>query len=500
MRKFYISKSDLNHLKQLAGQTAIYGLGTIVPRLFNFLLMTPFYTRIFQKGEYGVVTELYAYTALLIVLLTYGMETTFFRFSEKENKENVLSTSFISLLFTSIPFMILVMVFATPIANMIEHSANVEYVIYFGIIIGLDALTAIPFARLRQQNKAFRFAIIKIINVSIQVGLNLFFLWLCPVLIKQNPDSVLTLVYSPDVGVGYAFISNLVASIVTLLLLIPDILNIRFKFDKALFKQMLNYTFPILIVGLLGMFNEVSDKIFLKYLWPEKSKAMEIVGIYGANFKLAVLLTIFTQMFRYAAEPFFFAKEKEKNSGEMYADVMKFFIIFGLLIFLGVTLYIDFAKYFIDEPYWEGLHIVPIVLMAKLFFGITINLSIWYKLTDMTRFGAYMNLIGTAIIIVVNVLFISVIGYLASAWAQFICYAVIMIISYFLGQKYYKIKYDLISILGYFILAVAIYIVSRYIKIDDLPLKTGINTMLILLFVIIVFLKEKLAFRKIAKP
>lgn len=485
----------MNYLKQLAGQTAIYGMGTIVPRLLNFLLMTPFYTRVFAKGEFGVVTELYAYSSLLIVLLTYGMETTFFRYSEKSgNKERVFSTTFISLLISSLIFIFLVLVFANPIAEMIKHSDNIEYVIYFGLIIGLEAIMAIPFARLRQQNKALKFTIIKLINVSIQIGLNLFFLLWCPVIVAQNPDSFVTLFYNPEVGVGYAFISNLVASMITVLLLVPDTIKIKFIFDTTLFRQMLNYAFPILIVGLLGMFNEVSDKIFLKYLWPDQSKAMEIVGVYGANFKLAVLLTIFTQMFRYAAEPFFFSKAKDKNSKNMYANVMKYFVIFGLLIFLGVTLYIDFAKYFIDEPYWEGLHIVPIILMAKLFFGITVNLSIWYKLSDMTRFGAYMNLIGTIIIILVNVFFIQVIGYLASAWAQFICYATIMVISYFLGQKYYKIKYDLITIFGYFSLAVIIYYVSSLMEIEGLFLKTIVNTAFIMGFIIVVYIKERKAF------
>lgn len=490
----------MNYLKQLAGQTAIYGLGTIVPRLLNFLLMTPFYTRVFVKGEYGVISELYTYSALLIVLLTYGMETTFFRFSEKEeNKESVFSTSLIAVLFPALLFIVLVVLFATPIAGIIQYSANVEYVIYFALIIGIEAIIAIPFARLRQKNKALRFTIIKFINVGLQIGLNLFFLLVCPLLVQQNPDSIVNIVYSPDIGVGYAFISNLIASIITVALLLPDLMKVSLRFDIGLYRKMFRYAFPILIVGLLGMFNEVSHALFLKYLWPDQSKAMEVVGIYSANFKLAVLLTIFTQMFRYAAEPFFFAKAKEKNSKKMYADVMKYFVIFGLLIFLGVTLYLDFAKYFIDKPYWEGLHIVPIILMAKLFFGITINLSLWYKLTDMTRFGAYMNLVGTIIIIVVNVIFIQVIGYLASAWAQFICYGSIMVISYFLGQKYFKVKYDLKTIFIYFFLAILIYYVSNLIPVKGLVLKSAVNTVLILSFVIIVYLRERKGFLEIAK-
>ncbi len=485
----------MNYIKQLAGQTAVYGLGTIVPRLLNFLLMTPFYTRIFQKGEYGVVTELYAYSAILLVMLTYGMETTFFRFSEKEkDKGSVYSTSFISLLITSLSFIVIILLFSHPIAELIRHSSHHEYIIFFGLIIGIDAFTAIPFARLRQQNRAFRFAMIKIVNVIVQIGLNLFFLWICPMVAESDPSSPLLVFYSPDIGVGYAFISNLGASIITLFLLIPDIFKIKLRFDKALFKRMLNYAFPILIVGLLGMFNDVSDKIFLKYLWPNQEEALQIVGIYGANFKLAVLLTIFTQMFRYAAEPFFFAKAKDKNSKQIYADVMKYFVIFELLIFLGVTLYIDFAKYFIDEKFWEGLKIVPVILLAKVFFGITINLSIWYKLTDKTRYGAYINLVGTIVIILFNVMLIPVFGYMASAWGQFASYFAIMVFSFFLGRKYFRVDYDLKRIFAYTAFAVLLFFFNDYLSIFDIILQTIVSTLLIFLFAGVIYFKERAGF------
>ncbi len=485
----------LNYLKQLAGQTAVYGLGTIIPRLMNFLLMTPFYTRVFQKGEYGVVTELYAYAALLLVLLSYGMETTFFRYSEKEkNKDVVYSTSFISLLVTSLGFIALIFLFSHPLAELIRHSSHHEYIIYFGLIIGIDSITAIPFARMRQQNKAFRFAIIKIINVLVLIGANMFFLWICPMIAEHNPSSSLLIFYSPEIGVGYAFISNLIASIVTLILLIPDIFKIKLRFDKTLLRRMLNYAFPILIVGLLGMFNDVSDKIFLKYFWPDRDEALQIVGIYGANFKLAVLLTIFTQMFRYAAEPFFFAKAKDKDSKQIYANVMKYFVIFELLIFLGVTLYIDFAKYFIDEKFWEGLSIVPIILFAKIFFGITINLSIWYKLTDKTKYGAYINIVGVVIIILFNVLLIPVWGYMASAWGQFACYFSIMVLSFLLGRKHFRVDYDVKRIFFYTVFAILLFFVNDYLAISDLIQQTIFSTFLILLFVGVVYFRERGAF------
>ena len=281
----------MNPLKQLAGQTAVYGMGTIVPRLLNFLLLTPFYTRVFVKGEYGTVTELYAYVAFLMVLLTYGMETAYFRFVENaKNKDKVYTTALTSLFTTSTLFVILVVIFAQPLADIIRYSANVEYIIYFAFIIGIEAFTSIPFARLRQLQKPGRFAFIKIVNVLVNIFLNFFFLWLCPYLLKSNPDSIVGLVYSENIGVGYAFISNLVATVVTLLLLIPDIIKTKIQFDSALLRSMLTYSLPLLVVGLAGMVNEVSDKIFLKYLWPDRATALDQVGIYGACFRLAVLM------------------------------------------------------------------------------------------------------------------------------------------------------------------------------------------------------------------
>lgn len=482
----------MNPLKQLAGQTAVYGLGTIVPRLLNFLLLTPFYTRVFVKGEYGMVTELYAYVAFLMVLLTYGMETAYFRFVENaKNKDKVYTTALTSLFITSTLFVILVIIFAQPLADIIRYSSNVEYIIYFALIIGIEAFTSIPFARLRQQKKPGRFAFIKIVNVLVNISLNFFFLWLCPVLLKNNPDSIVGLIYSENIGVGYAFISNLVATIVTLLLLIPDIFKTRIQFDAALLRNMLVYSLPLLVVGLAGMVNEVSDKIFLKYLWPDPETALDQVGIYGACFRLAVLMTLFTQMFRYAAEPFFFAQAKEKNSKVVYADVMKYFIIFGLIIFLTVMLYIDIFKYFIGSNFHEGLFIVPIVLFANLFLGVFYNLSVWYKLNNLTRFGAAIAIVGAIITIVLNIILIPKIGYLGSAWAHFACYFVMMIISYFWGKKYFPINYDLKRILLYTILALVLYAVSHYVKPQEFILQLLVNSVLLIIFLATVYKFEK---------
>lgn len=482
----------MNPLKQLAGQTAVYGMGTIVPRLLNFLLLTPFYTRVFVKGEYGTVTELYAYVAFLMVLLTYGMETAYFRFVENaKNKDKVYTTALTSLFTTSTLFVILVVIFAQPLADIIRYSANVEYIIYFAFIIGIEAFTSIPFARLRQLQKPGRFAFIKIVNVLVNIFLNFFFLWLCPYLLKSNPDSIVGLVYSENIGVGYAFISNLVATVVTLLLLIPDIIKTKIQFDSALLRSMLTYSLPLLVVGLAGMVNEVSDKIFLKYLWPDRATALDQVGIYGACFRLAVLMTLFTQMFRYAAEPFFFAQAKEKNSKTVYADVMKYFIIFGLIIFLVVMLYIDIFKYFIGSGFHEGLFIVPIVLFANLFLGIFYNLSVWYKLTNLTRYGAVIAICGAAITIVLNIVLIPKIGYLGSAWAHFTCYLVMVVISYFWGKKYFPINYDLKRIFLYVLLALVLYTISNYIKPEQFIMQLLVNTALLTIFLATVYRFEK---------
>ena len=489
----------MNPLKKLAGQTLVYGMGTIVPRLMNYFLLTPFYTRVFMQGEYGVITELYAYMAFLLVLLTYGMETTYFRFAEKEPEpKKVFAASLFSVFSTSLLFFLVVWIFAQPIAGAIHYTDHKEYIIWFCLIVALDAFTAIPFAHLRQKNKALRFSIIKVINVLVNIGLNFFFLWLAPRILIHNPDSWVRAVYDPDIGVGYAFISNLVSSLVTLLLLLPDIFSIRFKVDLSLLRRMLVYTFPLLVVGLAGMVNEVADKIIFKYLLivpagvpnPE-TYAMSQLGIYGAAYKLSVLMTLFIQMFRYAAEPFFFAQVKEKNAKQVYADVMKYFILFGLFLFLGVTMFVDVVKYFIGPRYWEGLYVLPIVLLANLLLGITYNLSIWYKLNDMTRFGAYIGLSGAAVTIIMNVLLVPRFSYLGAAWGHLSAYVVMVVLSFIWGQKYYRINYQRRRIGFYTLVALGLFLISYFLPFEQRWLSLGINSILMMIFLVIVFFRER---------
>ena len=504
----------MNHIKQLAGQTAIYGLSSIVGRVLSYLLV-PIYTRVFLTSEYGTVNEMYAYVSLLIVVLTYGFETGFFRFSQSETDKNkVYSTSLISLLSTSALFVLFAILFAQPVADVLRYPNNREYVIWFALIIALDAISAIPFARLRAQNKAKRFAVIKIINIISNVLLNLFFILLCPYMLKHSimPDFV-DMVYKGKIGVGYVFIANLISSAITIILLLPDMLKINYKFDFVLWKRMMRYSLPLLVVGLAGIINETMDRVFLKYLLPENI-ALSQVGIYGACYKISIILTLFIQAFRFAADPFFFAKSREKDAKQIYADVMNYFIIICLFIFLAVTLYLDVVKYFVGKDFYStptpisgsgkfiswfvgseitGLQVVPVLLLANMCLGVYYNLSIWYKLTDKTSFGAYISIFGALITTVLNVWWIPIIGYMGSAWATFICYATMMVISFIYGQRHYHVNYNLKKILGYTVLAMIIFFVSKYIYFENSAIRYGFNTFLLLIFTGVIYYYEKAA-------
>ncbi|MCX6258686.1 MAG: oligosaccharide flippase family protein [Bacteroidia bacterium] len=488
-----------NPIKQLAGQTVIYGMSSILGRFLNWLLVT-LYTNIFLPAEYGIVTELYAYVTFLMIVMTYGMETGFFRFADSNEKMNrVYSTTIASLFTSSTIFIVLLWLFSHPIANIIRYPGHPEYVTWLALIVGLDSFTAIPFAKLRQQNRPIRFMVLKLVNIFINIAANLFFLLLCPWILKNHPGSFIHLVYSPSIGVGYIFISNLIASLATLLILAPDIFrNLKLSdTDLKLLKEMLIYSLPLLVAGFAGMINETLDRILLKYLVADPHDAMRQVGIYGANYKLSILLTMFIQAFRYAAEPFFFSHAKEKNSKDIYADVMRYFVIFGLLIFLGVMLYIDVVKYFIGTKYHEGLKVVPILLLANLCLGIYYNLAIWYKLNNMTKFGAYIAIFGAAITIVANILLIPVLGYVGSAWATFICYFLMMVVSYIYGRKYFPIDYKLKTIGEYFFTAMCIFVASILSRHAPGHINLAINSLLMAGFVYQIVKNEKPGWLKI---
>jgi O-antigen/teichoic acid export membrane protein len=482
----------LNPIKQLFGQTAVYGMGTVVPRLLNYIVLTPFFTRIFKLGEYGVVTELYAYVVFLMVILTYGMETGYFRYAEKnKDPDEVYTTSLVSLFITSLSFIVAVLIFSGNIADILDYSDNPEYIVMIGLIVGIDAFTAIPFARLRQKNKVVKFAFIKIISVVINITLNFFLLYFIPKFDLNEKYKIISSIYSTDIGVGYVFVSNLVASLISLLLLLGEILKVKIKFNKKLWKELIYYSLPLLVAGLAGTINEALDRIMIKHLITGELKPLEQLGIYGANYKIAVLMQLFIQMFRFAAEPFYFARAKEKNAEKLFADVMKYFVVVCMIIFLMVNLYIDVFKHFIGKDYYAGLYIVPVILYAIFLLGVFFNISIWYKLNNLTHYGAIITITGALITLGINWIFIPKYGYSASAWSHFVCYFTMVIISYFLGQKFYRIPYDLKAILLYAILPVVIFIFAKWLNISDLSLKMTIHTLLFVVYLVIVFIIER---------
>ncbi|MEE4258702.1 MAG: oligosaccharide flippase family protein [Bacteroidales bacterium] len=478
-----------NPIKRLAGETAVYGLGTIVPRLLNYFLV-PFYTRIFDESAYGQITELYAWVAIVMVVLTYGMETAFFRYANQEKDANkVFNTATTSLLITSLVFIVIVMLCLGDIATAIQYQGNSEYIILLAFIVAIDAFTSLPFAYLRYKNKAKRFSFIKITSVIVNIFLNFLFLLIIPKIFGERVQELP--VYKDSQLIVFVFIANLVSTLVSLLLLIPELKVFKIRVDKLLLRKMLAYSLPILIIGFAGMINEVSDKILLKYLLPDQDTAQAQIGIYGANYKLAILMTLFIQMFRYAAEPFFFAESDKKNAKETYSRVMTYFVIFTLIIFLGITLFMDLFKYFIGPAFWSGLMIVPIVLAAKLFLGVFYNLSVWYKLTNKTLYGAAIAIFGALITIVLNIVLIPKYGFVGSAWANFFCYLSMMLISYFWGRKIYKVQYQVKKILLYTALAGLVYYISRSIQVDNSYILFLINSLLFISYAGIAFINER---------
>jgi O-antigen/teichoic acid export membrane protein len=496
----------MNPLKKLAKQTAIYGLSSIVGRLINYLLV-PLYTRIFLPQEYGVVTELYAYASFLMILCTFGMETTFFRFSESDHdKETVYSTSLLPVTLVNLAFMALGIFGASLFSERLHYNNHPEYIVCFVLIIGLDAIASIPFARLRQQHKALKFAVVKLSNILINIFCNFFFLLLCPYLVRHGYH-LPSVLYHPSAGVGYVFLSNMLASAITLLILYRDLFAVKFVFDRRLFKEMLWYALPLLLAGMAGMVNETLDRILLRFLLvipPGTADAngyvMSQIGIYGANYKVSILMTLFIQTFRYAAEPFFFSHAKEQQSREIFSQVMTYFVLFGLSIFLGVMLNIDIIKHFIGARFYAGIGIVPVLLLANLFLGMIFNLSIWYKLNNMTKYGAYLTIFGAVVTIAANVVLIPLMGYAGAAWATFICYFLMMLLSYFWGQKYFHIEYEVTKLVGYFALAMAIFFVSKSLPFHTPLLTFSANSALYAIFLGTIFVREDLSRMLVRKP
>lgn len=475
------------NLKSLAKETAIYGMSSIVGKFLNYLLV-PLYTAKLSaaSGGYGVITNVYALTAFMLVLLTYGMETGFFRFANKQDTQptRVYSTILISVFTTSLLFFILVYGNLDEVAGLLGYSDHPEYIGMMAAVVALDAFQSIPFAWLRYQKKALKFAGLKLLFIIMNIGLNLLYFVVLPALYESHPEWVNGF-YNPGVGVGYAFGINLVCTASITVLFWPELTGFRYVFDYKLWRQILSYSFPILILGLAGILNQTVDKIIFPLVYEGSGQASRAqLGIYGATSKIAMIMAMLIQAFRYAYEPFVFSKSKEKDNRETYAAAMKYFIIFSLMAFLVVVLYIDLIKYIIAPDYWDGLRVVPIVMVAEIFMGIYFNLSFWYKLTDQTHYGAWFSLAGCVVIVLLNVCLIPIYGYMACAWAGVAGYGICMLLSYFIGQRKYPIHYDLRTIGCYTVLAATLYFVSTLVPKEwDMFLQLAINTLLMGIFV-----------------
>ena len=466
-------------IKSLFKDTAIYGVSSIVGRFLNWCLV-PMYTYVFAAGEYGIVTNIYAYVALALVILTYGMETGFFRFANHDRWKDpmeVYTTGLISLAATSLLFIIAGCTCSHSLAQLLDCPSHPSFIWMMVITVGIDAYTSLPFAYLRYRKRPMRFATLKLLNIGLNIGLNLFFILLCPWLWRTAPETI-GWFYDPDFGIGYIFLANLISSLTVMLLLWPELTSVPYRFNSRLLREMLLYSYPLLILGIAGIMNQTLDKILYPMLITDKAEAMAGLGIYGANYKIAIVMVMFTQAFRFAYEPFIFAQNKEargadKNSS--YTQAMNWFVAFALMIFLGVMYYLPVIKYFISPRYFEGLRVVPIIMMAEFFAGVFFNLSLWYKLSDKTIWGTWFSLMGLAVTLALNIIFVPRYGYIACAWAAFGCYGFMMLASYFVGNRKYPIPYQLGKLALYLVAAMVLWqgaeLIATGNNLIDFPLR-----------------------------
>lgn len=446
-----------------------YGVSSIAAR-FLFYLLTPYFTTKLSVARYGDMSLMYAAIPFLNVIFTYGIETAFFRFSTKESDSKAIyNTSIISILCTTFFLTTLLIFFRSSIAHLLRLDNNPEFIVYASLIIALDTLCTLPFAKLRLDQRPRKYALIRIATIILQIFVTYFLLSVCPRLVAENPNGFFATFYNPNYGVGYIIIANLIASFSALIFLHKEFFSFEFKFDKKIWVEMMIYSMPLIIAGFGGMVNETFDRIMLSWLAPVTSitAAKDQVAIYSACYKLSILITLFIQAFRLGAEPFFFKQAEGQDPQKVYARVMKFFVITITVMFLVVALYIDIWKYFLStDPaklkiYWTGLKVVPILLLANMFLGIYYNLSIWYKLTHKTIAGAYITLVGAGLTLLINFIFIPYFGYMACAWATFLCYFSMMVISFIWGQKDYKIPYAWKKLCAYIIIVVVLFLIHE---------------------------------------
>ena len=477
-------------LKKLLSQTALYGLSSMIGRALNYLLV-PFYTKIFAPEAFGIVTELYAYIAFLNVVFTYGMETAYFRFATKDSlqKDAIYNVSLSAILVSSTVLGALLFVFAQPIANVLHYPNQAYLISWIAAILAIDAIVAIPFAKLRLEGKAAYFAGAKLTNIVLNIALNYILLVYIP---NHYPDS-----YFGKPDVGYVFLANLVANALLIPILLQSFISFRFKLDLEILKPMLKYAYPLLFMGLAGMVNEVLDRILLKQLLPENFypgiSKLAAVGIYGACYKLSIFMSLAIQAFRYASEPFFFARSQDKNAPELYARVMHWFVIVCAAIFLLISINLDTLQHILRQPiYRTGLVVVPVLLLANLFLGVYYNLSVWYKLTDKTYFGTWLTFAGAGITLAFNFALIPIMGYLGAAYATLICYASIAGLSYYFGNKYFPVPYKLQSAIMYIVVAIVLVIAQKQIHIENIWINFIVENSFFLPFIALVWWNEKM--------
>ncbi len=493
----------MGNVASLAKDTAIYGISSIVGRFLNWCLV-PLYTNIFSADAYGVVTYVYSFVALAMIILTYGMETGFFRFANHRRWNDpmqVYSTSLVSLATSGSLFFVTVLLFLDPLARWMECGTHTSWVWVMALCVALDAFTALPFCYLRFRNQPMRFAVIKLVNIGLNIGLNIFFLIVCPWLNAQSPG-IMDWCYSPDYGVGYVFLSNLLASAVTLLMLWPQLNGFRWNFCFRLWKEMIVYSAPLLVLGVAGIMNQTLDKILLPSL-STAADPMQELGIYGANYKIAIVMVMFIQAFRFAYEPFIFAQNKESgaDANKAYSSAMKYFVITALFIFVAVMFYLPVLKYFISPRYFSGLDVVPVVMAAELCFGIFFNLSVWYKLSDKTVWGMWFSLGGLAVTVIMNILLVPRYGYMGCAWAALSCYALMMLSSYVIGRIKYPIAYPIGRMGLWTLFSAALYVLGLYVlDFSEMMINYVVRALLLAVFVAAVAKYEGLSFDSLVRP
>ncbi len=482
-------------LRKLAKETVIYGGSTVLNKVLNLILVAPYLTRVFKddQGEYGIHGLMYAFAGFLLVTLTYGMETAFFRFGNKEEERaKAFSTAAISLMISTLFFVGLIIAFSPSIAGFLTEPGDWLYVVYFALIIGLDTLVAIPFASLRLENRPIRFGIYKMVNVLINAIVMLLLLEVVPRWF--NTDNGWGAWYDPDKKLHYVFIANLVASLITFLLFLPYYTRLKGGFDRQLWRKMVTYALPLVVVGIAGMINQLADRYFLKEWLPgtfEENKLQ--LGIYVGCIKIAVLMNLFTQGFKFAAEPFFFRNASRADAAKIYADVGQAFTLVGSVAFLGLMLYIDIAKHIVASSYHSGLAVVPVLLIAYLFLGLYYNFAIWYKLKDKTHIGAWIACGGAVITITGNYLLIPIIGLMGAAWSALICFFCMCVACYWIGRRYYPIPYPIGRMMSYLLLAIGLFGLSEWLKpmFPALPLRLVVNTAILLLYAGLIFALER---------